>query len=122
VVFGNTNVTILEEIRGKILIFTHAIQISLQLLSSGELLGIRQQLGVYLPEIKESLTMIMAKIISTPLGGSAASDFTVYPNDDRRFWKTCRRELVKAGFTSEVLKQGNRKELIKAYVAKLCQT
>jgi hypothetical protein len=121
VVFGNTDVTALEEIRGKISTFTLAIQISLQLLSSSELSRIRQQLSD-LPEIKESLTMITARIISASWGGSAASDFTVYPGDDRRFWKTCRKELVKAGFTSEVLKQGNRKKLMMDYVAKLCQT
>lgn len=66
--------------------------------------------------------MITAKLSSASCGGSAASDFTVYPNDDRRFWKTCRKELVKAGFTSEVLEQGNRKKLIMAYVVKLCET
>jgi hypothetical protein len=128
IVFANTDVTVLEEIRRKISTFTSAIQISLQLLSNSELSRMRGELSTIrqqtddLPEIKESLAMIVARMLSASRGGSATSDFTVYSNDDRRFWKTLRQELVKAGFTSEVLKQGNRKKLIMTFVAKLCQT
>src|SRR6202008_824817 len=65
-------------------------------------------------QLQESINWLVASKQGTMKEGSV---FTSYTDDDKSFWRELRRELIKDGYSSSVLKK--HKTLIKQYVADL---
>jgi hypothetical protein len=115
--FGNGEVMDLAEIRLKISTYTTAITMSLNLMLLGSQGRVERRLsrqGGDLEGIRESVNLVLAKLTSQSREGSIMTD---YSRDDKQFWRGFRRELVKDGYPSTVIR-GNKK-LIQDYVKEL---
>ena len=115
--FGNGEVLELADIRLKISTYTMAISMSLHLLSLGSQGRVERQLGRQggdLQGIRESVNWLVAKLNASSREGSI---MTSYPNDDKAFWRSLRRELVEDGYSSRVIH--DHKRLIQGYVKEL---
>ena len=114
--FGN-KVTNVKDIREKVMTFTSAISTTLQLLSLGFQGKMERKLdrqGGQLKGICEKVNLVLCRMNIVQAEGSVMTNYT---NDDKSFWRSFRRELVKEGFSSTVLR--GREGLIKAYVREL---
>jgi hypothetical protein len=65
--------------------------------------------------ICEKVNLVLARLNTTHPDGTVMTNYT---NDDMTFWRAFRRELVKEGYSSNVLR-GRPEILIKAYVREL---
>ena len=116
--FGNGQMADLADYRTKVLYYTSAMSLLLNMVSIGTIGSVEKQMndaGGDLKEIKQAVNSITAHLMAK--GHSDASVSTAYPDDDRAIWKEFRRELVEDGFSSSVLRK--HKDLIKAYVSEL---
>lgn len=115
--FGNGPMKDVAQIRLKISTYTTAITISLTLLSLGSRGEAERQLSRQLGELKgitESVNMLVAKLNATSYEGSI---WTKCTDDDVGFWRDFRRQLIKKGYKSHVIRQ--HESLIQAYVREL---
>jgi Fungal N-terminal domain of STAND proteins len=115
--FGNGAVKDIAQIRIKISTYTTAITISLTLLSLGSRGEAERQLSRQrgqLRGITESINLLVAKMNSPAYEGSI---WTKCTDDDVDFWRDFRRQLVKKGYKSRVIR--NHQSLIQAYVREL---
>ena len=116
--FGNGEMADLADYRSKVVYYTSAISLWLNMISIGTMGSVEKQMndaGGDLKEIKEALNGITAHLIAKD--HSEGSVLTTYPDDDKLIWKEFRRELIADGFSSSVI--GKHKDLIKAYIGEL---
>ncbi|KAE9369921.1 hypothetical protein N431DRAFT_427988, partial [Stipitochalara longipes BDJ] len=73
--------------------------------------------GDELREMRRSLNWITASMQAKAPKASEGSILTTYAGDDKAIWKDFRRELIKEGFSSNILRK--HKETIKGYVMEL---
>ena len=118
ITFGNGQVADIQALRSKIVNYTSAMSLFLDMVALGSLGRIEQQMseaGGDLQEIKVAVHDIAAHITSKC--HDQGSVLTSYTNDDKAVWKEFRRELRREGFTSSNLKR--HKSLIVAYIKEL---
>jgi hypothetical protein len=99
--FGNGEIQDLSELRVKISTYTSAITLQLNLISMSSQGRVEREIGNALPEIRESLNWIAAKLSTSNEG----SILTSYSGDDKGVWKELRRELILEGFASPHIRQ-----------------
>lgn len=115
--FGNNEMVDLSAIRGELATHTNAITLFLNLLSFGSQSKVEKHMsshGADLRKLQHSVNWLIAERQATGRKGSVLTDYT---NDDKTFWRELRRELIRDGHSSSVLKQ--HKSLIKEYIAEL---
>ncbi|EPE33178.1 hypothetical protein GLAREA_06190 [Glarea lozoyensis ATCC 20868] len=115
-----------HEIRVKLSTYTSAITMSLNMCSLesiGHIEAILQRVeasstesGREIRDMRRSLHWVTAKMSAVREEGTG-SVWTSYTNDDKTFWRTMRREMVKNGCTSSVLH--TNRSLIKDYLEEL---
>ena len=118
--FGNGEMLDLAELRIKIATSTSALTLFLNLLSVGSQGKVEMYMenqGDELREMKRSLNWITAEMQAKAPKAGEGSILTTYAGDDKSIWKDFRRELIKEGFSSEVLQR--HKETIREYVMEL---
>ena len=118
ITFGNGQVADIQALRSKIVTYTSAMSLFLDVVSLGSVGRIEQQMsdaGGDLQEIKVAIHDIAAHMTSK--GNDQGSVLTSYTNDDKAVWKDFRRELRREGFASSNLKRN--KSLIVAYIKEL---
>ena len=116
--FGNGQMADLADLRSKVVFYTSAISLFLNMISIGTMGSVEKQMndaGGDLKEIKQAVNGITAHLVAKDR--SEGSVLTAYPDDDRIFWKELRRELIENGFSSFVIKK--HRHLIKAYIGEL---
>lgn len=113
--FSNGEMQDLSKIRLEISAHTNAITMFLNLLSVGSQ-GIVEGM---VRELQTSVNWIIAtsQASSAASGRREGSILTSYTNDDKSFWRELRRELVKDGFSSSVIRE--HKASIQSYVTRL---
>jgi len=116
--FGNGEMQDLTDLRAKLVYYTSALSLFLNMVSIGSIGRVEKRMeeaGGDLREIKLAVNGITAHL----LAGSKAegSVLTAYADDDKAVWKEFRRELVLEGFSSATIHK--HKDLIKAYVKEL---
>ncbi|KAE9376423.1 hypothetical protein N431DRAFT_312807, partial [Stipitochalara longipes BDJ] len=115
--FANGAVKDIAQVRLKISTYTTAIHMSLTLLSFGSRGEAERQLSRQRGELRgitESINMLVAKLNASSSEGSIWSKYT---DDDVDFWRSIRRQLVKKGYKSRIIR--NHESLIQAYVREL---
>lgn len=118
--FGNGEMLDLAELRLKMTTSTSALTLFLNLLSigsQGKVESYMESQGDELKEMRRSLNWITAEMQAKAPKAGEGSILTTYAGDDKAIWKDFRRELIKDGFSSEVLER--HKETIKDYVMEL---
>jgi hypothetical protein len=118
--FGNGEMQDLAKIRTELATYTQAITLYLNLLSIGSQGKVEVYMnshGRELREIKQSLHWVTASMQAN--SSEEMSILTTYTEDDKGVWKAFRRELIKEGFSSQVLSK--HKETIQKYVLELGQ-
>jgi len=116
--FGNGEMQDLGKIRSELATYTQAITIFVNLLaigSQGEVEKYMDSHGVELRKIKQSLHWVTASMQAKSPGEK--SILTTYFEDDKDIWKAFRRELIKEGFSSQML--AKHKRTIQNYVLEL---
>lgn len=116
--FGNGKMADLAEVRGKMIYYTSAISLFLNMVSFGTMGRVERQMndaGGDLKEIKVAVNGITAYLMSG--NRNEGSVLTAYADDDRAVWKEFRRELLGDGFSSSVIRK--HRILIKAYIVEL---
>jgi len=116
--FGNGEMQDLTELRARLVYYTSALSLFLNMVSIGSVGRVERRMeeaGGDLREIKLAVNGITAHL----LGGSKpeGSILTAYADDDKAVWKEFRRELVSEGFSSVTIRK--HKNTIKAYVREL---
>lgn len=116
--FGNGEMQDLTDLRAKLVYYTSALSLFLNMISIGSVGRVEKRMeeaGGDLREIKLAVNGITAHL----LAGSKreGSVLTAYADDDKAVWKEFRRELVSEGFSSATIHK--HKDLIKAYVREL---
>jgi hypothetical protein len=116
--FGNGEMQDLSAIRLQLSAHTNAMTLFLNLLSIGSQGNVELYMttqGGELRKIRDDVNWITATLQArSSREGSILSSYT---NDDKSFWKELRRELIKEGYSSKVLKK--HKTTIKNYVLEL---
>lgn len=116
--FGNGKMQDLVVIRSELATLTHAITLFLKLLSIGELARVGRYMethGEELRDIKHTLHRVIAPAQTE--NHEEKSILTSYTEDDKAVWKEFRRQLIKLGVSSKVLKKFQ--EPIKRYAFEL---
>lgn len=116
--FGNGQMADLADYRSKVVYYTSAMSVFLNMVSIGTMGNVEKQMndaGDDLKEIKQAVNGITAHLIAKDR--SEGSVLTAYADDDRMIWKELRRELIRNGFPSSVIRK--HKDLIKAYIEDL---
>jgi hypothetical protein len=109
----------LGKVKEELATYTAAITLFLNLLSMGSQGRMEQHMENHSSEMRElrsSLNWIAASL-QAKSGDREGSILTSYTNDDKAIWKEFRRELIKEGFSSSVLRRN--KNVIKDYVLEL---
>jgi hypothetical protein len=117
--FGNGMMKSLNDVRLKVSTYTSALTIAMNLLSIGSQGRVERYMyaqGGELREMRHSINWITATMQASH---TESSILTSYTNDDKAAWKQLRRELVRKGFSSSVLKRN--KGIIKKYLLELGQ-
>jgi hypothetical protein len=118
--FGNGEMLDLAELRGKIATSTSALTLFLNLLSlgsQGKVESYMESQGDELRKMRKSLNWITASMQARAPKAGEGSILTTYAGDDKAIWKDFRRELIKEGFSSDLLQR--HMETIKEYVMEL---
>ena len=116
--FGNGEMQNLTEIRAKLVYYTSAISLFLNMISVGSIGRVEQRMnetGGDLREIKLAINGITAHLLARK--DREGSVLTTYADDDKTVWRQFRRELVAEGFSSSSIRK--HKGVIKAYVKEL---
>lgn len=116
--FGNGEMQDLSAIRLQLSAHTNAITLFLNLLAIGSQGNVERHITAQSGELRK-IGGDINWIVATLQAGShnEGSILTSYTDDDKSFWKELRRELVKEGYSSKVLKK--HKTAIKNYVQEL---
>ena len=116
--FGNGELTNLSDLRSKVTYYTSMLSLLLNMASVGSVGRVEKQMDVAGGELKRiriAVNSIAAQLVAD--GGREGSVLTAYENDDRAVWKELRRELVRDGFSSSVIRKHHG--TIIAYVKEL---
>jgi hypothetical protein len=116
--FGNGEIQDLGKIRTGLATYTQVITLFLNLLwvgSQGKVERYMNSQGRELLEMKQSLHWVTASMQAT--NPDEKSILTTHTEDDKSVWKAFRRELIKQGFSSQVLSR--HKVIIQKYVLEL---
>ena len=116
--FGNGQMVDLSDLRGKIVYYTSALGLFINMATMSSLGRVEKQMdnaGGDLKDIKLAVNGITAHLMSSTT--KEGSILTAYAEDDTAVWREFRRELVKDGFPSSVIKK--HKKTIQAYVKEL---
>lgn len=115
--FGNGESANLKDLR-KIVYFTSALSLYLNMVSVGSMGRIEKQMEEAagdLKEVKWAVNRIAVHLMAD--SAQEGSILTSYTNDDRTIWRGFRRDLVKRGFSSSFLHK--HKAIIQAYFEEL---
>jgi len=113
--FGNGEMQDLGIIRTELATYTQSITLFLNLLSIGELGRVGRYMdnhGEDLRDIKTNLHWVVASMQAN--SHEEKSILTTYTEDDKAVWKEFRRELIKLGVSSRVLRK--HEDAIRKYV------
>lgn len=116
--FGNGEMQNLVELRARLVCYTSAISLFLNMISMGSIGRVEKRMdeaGGDLREIRLAVNGITAHLLAGK--DRESSVLTNYTEDDKSVWKAFRRELVAEGFSSSIIHQ--HKRLIKAYIQEL---
>ncbi|KAG8527150.1 uncharacterized protein KY384_008580 [Bacidia gigantensis] len=116
--FGNGEVVNIETLKNKLVYYTSALTLYINMIVLGCVGRVEKQMddaGGDLKDIKVAVNNISAQIQAN--NRHEESILTDYPGDDKTVWKDLRRELVRDGFSSEVIQR--RKRTIIAYFKEL---
>ena len=116
--FGNGELTNVKDLRLKLTYYTSNLSLFLNMVSMGSMGMVEKQMyeaGGDLKDIRRAVNGITAQLMSG--SNKEGSVLTDYADDDKAVWKAFRRELVKEGFLSNVIRE--HKEIIQAYVKEL---
>lgn len=116
--FGNRELADLKDLRDKIIYYTSALSLHLNMISMGSMGRVEKHMeetGGDLKEVKRAVNSLTAHLMgnSTHEGSILSS----YANDDKQVWRTFRRDLCKRGFSSSFLHK--HKAIIQAYFEEL---
>lgn len=116
--FGNGEMQDLSAIRLQLCAHTNAITLFLNLLSISSQGNVERCMNSHMGvmrNIRADVNWITATLQAR--ASREGSTLTSYTNDDKAFWKELRRELIREGYSSTVLRQ--HKRAIKNYVLEL---
>ena len=117
--FGNGKMADMVEMRGKLAYYSSAMSLFLNMVSMRSMGRVERRMndaGGDLKEIKVAVNGITAHLMSISIRHEG-SVLTAYADDDRAVWKEFRRELLKDGFSSSIIRK--HKAVIKAYIEEL---
>ena len=116
--FGNGELANVRDLRLKLTYYTSNLSLFLNMVSMGSMGMVEKQMyeaGGDLRDIRRAVNGITAHLMSgVTREGSVLTD---YAEDDKAFWREFRRELVREGFSSAVIRE--HKDTIQAYVKEL---
>lgn len=116
--FGNGELTEVKDLRSKLTYYTSNLSLFLNMVSIGSMGVVEKQMyeaGGDLKDIRRAVNGITAQLMSG--ANKEGSVLTDYADDDKAVWRAFRRELVKEGFLSAVIRE--HKDTIRAYVKEL---
>ena len=116
--FGNGELANVKDLRSKLVYYTANLSLFLNMVSMGSMGIVEKQMyeaGGDLKEIRRAMNNITAHLMSG--ANKDGSVLTDYADDDKAVWRAFRRELVKDGFSSDVIRE--HKNTIQAYVKEL---
>ncbi|KAK4690806.1 hypothetical protein P7C71_g6068, partial [Lecanoromycetidae sp. Uapishka_2] len=118
--FGNGKVEDIRDQRGQLTYHTHALSLYLNIHTAGSVGRVERQMkesGGDLKELRLAVNDITAHLLSADGNKGEGSILSTYSNDDKAVWKEFRRELVRDGFRSSVIRR--HKDVIKAYIEEI---
>ena len=116
--FGNGELANVKDLRLKLTYYTSNLSLFLNMVSMGSMGIVEKQMyeaGGDLKDIRRAVNGITAHLMSSAT--KEGSVLTDYAGDDKTVWRAFRRELVKGGFSSDVIRE--HKDTIQAYVQEL---
>ena len=116
--FGNGELANVKDLRLKLTYYTSNLSLFLNMVSMGSMGVVEKHMyeaGGDLKEIRRAVNGITAHLMSS--ANKEGSVLTDYADDDKAVWRAFRRELVKEGFSSDVIRE--HKDTIQAYVIEL---
>ena len=116
--FGNNELADTRDLREKLIYYTSALSLFVNMISMGSIGRVEQQMetaGGDIREIQIAVNGITAHLLST--NNREGSVLTTYADDDKAVWKEFRKELIEDGFSSTIIRK--HKRLIKAYIKEL---
>ena len=116
--FGNGELANVKDLRLKLTYYTSNLSLFLNMVSMGSMGMVEKQMyeaGGDLKDIRRAVNGITAHLMSG--ANKEGSVLTDYADDDKAVWRAFRRELVKGGFSSDVIRE--HKDTIQAYVQEL---
>ena len=116
--FGNGELANVKDLRLKLIYYTSNLSLFLNMVNMGSMGIVEKQMyeaGGDLKAIRRAVNGITAHLMSG--ANKEGSILTDYGDDDKAVWRAFRRELVKGGFSSEVIRE--HKDNIQAYVEEL---
>ena len=116
--FGNGELANVKDLRLKLTYYTSNLSLFLNMVSMGSMGMVEKQMyeaGGDLKDIRRAVNGITAHLVSG--ANKEGSVLTDYADDDKAVWRAFRRELVKRGFSSDVIVE--HKDTIQAYVQEL---
>ena len=116
--FGNGEMADTRDLREKLIYYTSALSLFVNMVSMGSIGRVESQMeaaGGDIREIRIAVNGITAHLLAaTHREGSV---LTTYGDDDKAVWKEFRKELIEEGFSSATIRK--HKQLIKAYIKEL---
>ena len=116
--FGNGELANVRDLRLKLTYYTSNLSLFLNMVSMGSMGIVEKQMYEArgdLKDIRRAVNGITAQFMSG--ASKEGSVLTDYAGDDKVVWRAFRRELVKGGFSSDVIRE--HKDTIQAYVREL---
>ena len=116
--FGNGKMADLGDLRSKVNFYASAFSLYLNMVSMRSIGNVEKQMneaGGDLKEIRLAVNGITAHLMADV--NKEGSVLTAYAGDEKAVWREFRRELVRDGFSSSVIRK--HKDTIKAYVKEL---
>ena len=116
--FGNGELANVKDLRSKLTYYTSNLSLFLNMVSIGSMGVVEKQLyeaGGDLKDIRRAVNGITVHLMSSAI--KEGSVLTDYAGDDKAVWRAFRRELIKGGFSSDVIR--DHKDTIQAYVKEL---
>ena len=116
--FGNGELATVKDLRSKLTYYTGNLSLFLNMVSMCSMGIVEKQMceaGGDLKEIRRAVNEITAHLMTG--ANKEGSVLTDYADDDKAVWRAFRRELIKEGFSSDVIRE--HKDTIQAYVKEL---
>lgn len=116
--FGNGQMVDIGDLRSKISYYTSALSLFLNMVSMGSIGRVEKKMdeaGGELREIRLAVHSITAHLMNA--ADKEGSILTAYADDDKAVWREFRRELIRDGFSSSILRK--HKNIIQDYVKEL---